>query len=596
MTVLGEATDSYDYARDVVGRRMRPARMLSGIHASVLSAGGEILWAPCFGFGSLVVDAAALAALSVPLVGPAVSFYLAVVGTSDIVIPGGSLAENTRGKITHEYGHYITCNLVAANDENLLTFTTLTLETIAGGPGNPAADEEPRVVNEALADFFAGQIVGGADYIALGDSSGGQMTFCDNSGNQCWDENLIAEGSGTERIGRIATLIHDGFDGHGKLLLAPGNGDVWDDSSPAASPPALLFTPALYGDAADESVVLSGPEIDVFINRFLDNRNLLGAFRVGALEAGLGQTVLERHTWCQACDMFLPHHLNTTGLTRQGIWQSCASEERIRSAIGGPPDADLRLDAASCALCPAGSRSDAGGNCVACLATEALVGNTCGPCAPGSVPNGAVCIPCGANEVSVGNVCVACPFGQGPDRASNTCVDCPADAIIDWAGRVDPACSSSTVVEAVAPGDVCPDQFWVDAINLNGASPDGRTSDFSIEGDLASDIADATACQATQVSVTAAERQAGSLSTLGQATSSDPDVCIPPPPSAPNEPVIFGCLDGFCFHDASVNLPFAQVAAGTTSVRILAAAGDSASVLPASVNLRTSNCVQTVPQ
>lgn len=178
---------------------------------------------------------------------------------------------------------------------------------------------------------------------------------------------------------------------------------------------------------------------------------------------------------------------------------------------------------------------------------------------------------------------MACPFGKGPNRATNTCEDCQADGTIDWGPVTDKACHTDQVTEMSSPGDFCPEEFWVRALNLNGTSSGGRNSDFMISGNLATDIADAAQCLDTDVFVTVAERQGGALVPIGQVQSLNPSVCQSL------------CPAGTCVHYADIILPFSQVTAGRTEVWVRARASNSTSTLLGAVMLSTSNCGSVPP-
>src|SRR5690606_21117598 len=83
---------------------------------------------------------------------------------TDRSAPPGFAATDLRGLATHEYGHFVACHLARRYGWGELDDLILTVETVAAGSGNPDPDEETRLVNEVLADFFAGQVSGGTNY------------------------------------------------------------------------------------------------------------------------------------------------------------------------------------------------------------------------------------------------------------------------------------------------------------------------------------------------------------------------------------------------------------------------------------------------
>ena len=86
-----------------------------------------------------------------------------------------------------------------------------------------------RYINEAFADFVSGQVTSIANYKWL---SCGDSHVSANSGSACYDENFTgfpASSLDTSGIARIASLIHDVFDGqtHEYQSNFPDNADAW---------------------------------------------------------------------------------------------------------------------------------------------------------------------------------------------------------------------------------------------------------------------------------------------------------------------------------------------------------------------------------
>lgn len=590
--ILSEVSNGSDYLRDVVGTRVRQPRILTGSNAAVLSAGKTVPWVGCFGFPNALTDAVFFATIGLPVAG----FYINVLTTTDMIIPPAAEIETSYGVMVHEYGHYALCGIIDQYAESpTLTFTSL-LSDIASEGADPEPEDTSRIIHEAFADFIAGQVVGASDYFPLGNSVsvGGMASYCNGSGSNCWDQNLFLQATGNQSIGRLATLLHDAFDGHAKGDLAPTNGDIW---SGGISSLALATTG--YGDAADEEVVLGGPRLNDVIDLFLvenllqstrDDGLLDFSFRMPALETALGSVVLLEHNWCQACDLFLPHFTSTASLTPYQRWEGCRDEARIVNAIGSPPISDVRLDVRDCTPC--GPEQVAGvTGCGYCTANQYISGNTCVACPPGSIPTASQggCFPCAENQISIGDSCVDCPLGRGADRALNTCLVCPIDATLDWSTVPDPACGGLSLTQMSAAGDVCPDQFWVEVVNLNGTSLDGRSSGFAINVDLAADIEDAAECLPTEVRAALAEQQGSNLVSLASAASTDAAFC-----ETGTDAEEF-CLDGHCVHLVDLSLTSAEVSAGRTTVRIMGNAKGSAGNLPAQVSIETTECIIDPP-
>src|SRR5690606_4777607 len=109
---LTEVTDSYNYLAEVVGEYAKQARVTVGPNATLLSGfNDDNAAALCLGFGDPLADIVA----SFPVVGP----YMAVLANTDILTTDGNDAKDTRGLMTHEYGHYALCDLVRKNGESL---------------------------------------------------------------------------------------------------------------------------------------------------------------------------------------------------------------------------------------------------------------------------------------------------------------------------------------------------------------------------------------------------------------------------------------------------------------------------------------------
>src|SRR5690606_24614383 len=126
-------------------------------------------------------------------------------------------------------------------------------------------------LNEAVADYFTGQVAGALDYgwadntVSLnssGDYCSEPATLPPDSPNgpyRCFAENIntrVTSGDGDANIGRISTLLHDAFDGHGQARgsLLPNDADPWelsvgtDSSGAAIRELPLLFSASTYQD------------------------------------------------------------------------------------------------------------------------------------------------------------------------------------------------------------------------------------------------------------------------------------------------------------------------------------------------------------
>src|SRR5690606_12994185 len=118
-------------------------------------------------------------------------------------------------------------------------FTKLYVQTILGEGHAVQEDDDARIINEGLADFFAGQVLGGTDYFGPPNSSisAALNGVCTGAGSTCVDANADSDVSGSQParalIAGVATTLHDIFDGHYsnsaagrvKARVTPTNGD-----------------------------------------------------------------------------------------------------------------------------------------------------------------------------------------------------------------------------------------------------------------------------------------------------------------------------------------------------------------------------------
>jgi hypothetical protein len=366
--------------------------------------------------------------------------------------------------------------------------------------GSFGPNDDTRVLNEAFADFFSGQVVSGVNYFSfpgqgtLLDSL--NMSYCapDSNAVPCLDRNatgLAGSGnfptpptSGYLAIMHATTLFHDAFDGHNwRRVERPTNGDAWTRLDGF-----VTYTPFDTSDQRDESVVLDGSALPRWFGHWLARSSTLNR---SSFFAGLADTMYEDGvTWCDACDVFALHspelalangEWTPSGwVAPQDRWEQCAAAP-IRTWVGPPPEASLMIDRDGCVPCPGHHISNAFGVCIPCGPDQIAVGNQCVVCEPGSVPGHFQipfatipinsCTQCAETEISVNGQCVECEVGKVADRSTNTCVDCPVDRVIDIAERssaclmltdfvtpnldVDPAsCSSVDVTDFIAVGEV----------------------------------------------------------------------------------------------------------------------------------------------
>lgn len=269
LTGLYQSDDVFRYSKEVIGFEPKRARILSGYWAATFARkDGTRLFTPCLNYPNSMSEAileagtlggtagGALIGSVVPGLGTAAgaavgalagSTFASVVGNSDIVMTLKSDLRFSRGVMSHEYGHYMFCSLI--NEANSSAVDHVIWANVVAGDDTNAP---VRFTNEAVADFFMGQVTSGSNYGWMNDAieSTSEDRYClDNRGDpsdptappepKCWDENRRSSADGDERIARVATLFQDMFDGHsasGRKAYVPQDADAWvrcDDNDAA---------------------------------------------------------------------------------------------------------------------------------------------------------------------------------------------------------------------------------------------------------------------------------------------------------------------------------------------------------------------------
>lgn len=419
------AEDVFDYGQRVMSYAPRRARITSGFWAATFSVrdGGpfERPYTPCLGYRNSVSDALVAAAsaaggllAALPVIGPGVGIatatFAAIIGDADMVLSMGSPVHVSRELGSHEYGHYMLCS--AMQEVNPATIDFLLFGFFAG-PGN--LQRATRYMNEAVADYFTGQVTGGHNYGWLGDNDGNPANdvttaqgFC-NGRTPCWDRNERTHApieSDASDVGRLATLLHDAFDGQGQDLDSdvPNDADLWRRRSSlctAAATPFPCCTGAGtsdgsafceqlvltannegYGndDEALESMAIEGRFFRTFAN-FLALTNLpdvpefdwfTDPRTFGALDTAMR---FAGQSWCERCRVMGLHSTTDPDDNVGALFASCVGDPLLAGALGAPPEPDLRIEAATCSACPDGHTSDANGECIPC--DDGVIGNEC---------------------------------------------------------------------------------------------------------------------------------------------------------------------------------------------------------------------------
>jgi hypothetical protein len=534
---LNQVTDGHDYLRTVASYTPHRAEVLTGALGSAMAgwpAQGKV-YAPCFGFPNASHDliTGALSGALFAFLGPAgfaVGEVIGALTAVDIVMPPHiDTATDSRGVMTHEYGHFALCSMTFR--ANSLALSGIIVDTIlAGSEIDP--DDDVRILNEGFADFFAGQVVSGVNYFRFppGISQLGMSYCASNPGAvPCLDRNANGtDGSGGlprmedddgnlrhghMAIARAATLFHDAFDGRNwRGQGVPTNGDAW--TSVAGT---IEYTGTSTSDQRDESVVLPGAALRHWFDRWQDRGfwltqdNFLRGLADVASENGV--------TWCDACDLFALHSPSIEEWQPNGWvsvgdrWQLC-TQDPIRKWIGSPPEASLNMRADQCVPCPGHSISNPLGTCQACSDGEIAIDNQCVACPAGSIPRADrvlgvtvrlnQCVPCPETHVWTGpGQCTECAAGQVADHTTNTCIDCAVDLTVDLEGAATSHCVWNVTTIGPAPfggPNSCGSVHIVDYVGLESIVA-CENSEVSLEVDGSSLERDRASCEAATMIV-----------------------------------------------------------------------------------------------
>jgi hypothetical protein len=412
---LTQIKDSSDYFKTVIGTDHYTFDVLTGWVANEMTqviskqhrAMTLCLDFPSTGASAITVAAGALGStgdLAGPVIG-AITTTLSLVGASliekDLWWPDAddtNDTRNSRGVMTHEYGHFSMCSLLFA--ENGPPGLTGLIARVFEGQDD-SRDDEVAQMTETWADNFALQVVGGANYIHTPNSTFGRMSYC--LASPCMDNNYVgnndydATNSFKDELARFQSLVYDAFersDGTHRFTNDVANGDLFQ--GPTGGP--LSVAPSPYITNQDERISLPGPAWRTWAKHWLErgikpsHNNMMG---------GLVQTMSDQgFKWCDICDLFALHDKSTpasaysvdpTGAAAPTIqqrvdrWKTCTQSPELKSWVGAPPTPSLNMDG-SCNSCPLHNRVNAAG--------------ACEPCPAGNYANGNACVDCGAAGVS----------------------------------------------------------------------------------------------------------------------------------------------------------------------------------------------------
>jgi hypothetical protein len=421
-----QIVDSADYARDVLGSNPRRAEVLIGwipneltgivndFPGAILNGNAERAMALCLDFPSgaqiSITELSLLLGAAGPVVG-ALSALAAPIVMKDIWWPdenGAAQNIDSRGVMTHEFGHFFVCNEVF-NYGGPSAMHALRSRLAEGA--NDSRSDVVTIAMEAMADVFAMGAVGGANYVnPPGVTRTNQMSFC--SADPCMEQNFRGAGDYSDptldparleffdELARYQSLFHDVFDradSSARRTDAPWNGDVWTQSGGQ-----LVESTNGYIAFADEPISLAADGFRRMIEWWQAGAE--DDASIHAVVAGLTDMLIaSNYNWCQLCELFALHTPGAPGVTgdpatdapadwaaRWARWSFCSTNAEITSRIGAAPETYMNVNQ-SCEVCPNLSR-----------------------------PVDGVCTPCGPGEVARGNRCEACVPPREPSQ-NNSC-------------------------------------------------------------------------------------------------------------------------------------------------------------------------------
>lgn len=442
---LTQITDARAYAHDVMELDPKQAEVSVGAVADTF---GEFQDSPrafvgCFDYSEMshaLLASSVLLGAIVPVAGPVIGglgLFSHPFIAKDIFLPSGENLKGSRNTVTHEYGHFVMCDIVSDDVGELLNLYMV--RTVDEGLGETLPDDAGLAM-ESFADFLASQVSGGTNYFATVGAHRGAYSGCFCIEPQCLEYNyrrVPGEPSPTttdeyrEEIRRRVSLYHDAVDRSSSVWRSeniPGNVDAWRFQNLQV----VINTTGSYLESVDEGVEMSGAGIASWISRSSG-----GSYAASRFEEGLvDQLYDEGHSWCQVCNLFALHDADVAPTaTLQEKWAACR-DGLVIEHLQQAPQADLRLSAATCEICPARQVSDSEGVCTTCPGLrDVVVGNGCVGCPRGEIAVADGCVSCADDEVVAGNECVHCGALHTASRlgASDACIACPIDQTIDLA-------------------------------------------------------------------------------------------------------------------------------------------------------------------
>jgi hypothetical protein len=413
--VLAQLTDTRKFSSTVTGLFPAQVQTLVGHYADLLPVPQG--FTPCFTLPNLAtlgtqpIDT--LLSILRGLVSPQDTLELLTVGSCvydvDMMIASIRGVGRSRGSTTHEYGHWMMCNLLNASGPLDLTaaYTPAILETLAK-PVETVGECDAACGAEGFADVIADQVAGGTAYGKFpnqGDDISGILDgvstpiifYCDSGSTNCFENNIGGPGEDLSNIDRFSqsdavrftnktrftSVVHDFLDS--TLFLEPedfpSNGNFWHTTG---GPPFLLDSFVHQGARDDEPIQMPGTVLrDAILERrgiSIDQDAILGALADRARAAG--------YNWCEVCQLFAlhDHGLSSESATAAERFNVCQTSPTISKWLGPPPSGTDTNCKPLPITCPAGQIVSTDGTCITPPCSGGQVLNFNGQCAAACDP------------------------------------------------------------------------------------------------------------------------------------------------------------------------------------------------------------------
>ena len=353
-----------------------------------------------------------------------------------------------RSVMSHEFGHYMFCSMM--QEQNSEAINWVILQAIADSKTtNPL-----RYANEAVADFFNGQVAGGADYGWAKPENGftaGYSNYCapQQSGtalnpsptdliqlagkaiSRAFPRKIRTRIASAElqRCCRMQSTIPRQF----AVRCGSNQGVLGLGRTACMELFPLTFSPRDYLKPDFENVSIGGSGIRTFshniagtlvsapgLTTVLSVLEAVGSLAslaavngaLGAIDSNFAIALSDAKiyralndtmrapahggaSWCERCAVLATHKregVAETGWT-PALFEQCKNDALLSGALNqAPPDASLNINRTTCSACPAGTVRNADFSaCDPC--NGVIVGNECRACQPDVVIDGATLLP-----------------------------------------------------------------------------------------------------------------------------------------------------------------------------------------------------------